>query len=55
MNGHDLVAEARKRKPGIRIVVATGYSTEGGEGALEGVTTLIKPFDLGQLRDVLLS
>ena len=55
MSGHDFIAEARKRKPGIRVVVATGYSSEQKEGALEGVTTLIKPFDLGQLRNVLLS
>jgi len=55
MSGHDLVAEVRKRNPGMRIVVATGYSSEHKEGALDGVTTLIKPFDLGQLRNALLS
>jgi hypothetical protein len=36
-------------------VVATGYSSEYSEGAFDGVITLIKPFDLGQLRNVLLS
>lgn len=50
MSGHELVAEVRKRRPDVRIVVATGYSTEHKDGALDGVTTLIKPFDLGQLR-----
>jgi signal transduction histidine kinase/CheY-like chemotaxis protein/CHASE3 domain sensor protein len=55
MSGHDLIAEAKKRKPALRIVVATGYSSEYSEGAFDGVITLIKPFDLGQLRNVLLS
>jgi CheY-like chemotaxis protein len=54
MSGHDLIAEVKKRKPSIRIVVASGYSSEQKEGALDGVTTLIKPFDLGQLRNALL-
>jgi signal transduction histidine kinase/DNA-binding response OmpR family regulator len=54
MSGHDLVAEAKRRKPGLKIIVATGYSTEQHEGALDGTTTLIKPFDLGQLRNALL-
>ncbi|HEY4123679.1 MAG TPA: CHASE3 domain-containing protein [Rhizomicrobium sp.] len=53
MTGHELVAEVRKRRPDVRIVVATGYSTERKEGTLEGVTTLIKPFDLGQLREAM--
>ena len=55
MTGHELVEEVRKRKPDLKIVVATGYSTEGHASPVNGVTTLIKPFDLGQLRDALLS
>ncbi len=55
MSGHELIAEVRKRRPDVKIVVATGYSTEQKGGALDGVTTLIKPFDLGQLRAALFS
>jgi CheY-like chemotaxis protein len=54
MSGRALVAEAKRRKPGLKIVVATGYSNEQ-EGALDGAMTLIKPFDLDQLRNALLS
>jgi signal transduction histidine kinase/CheY-like chemotaxis protein len=53
MGGRDLVEQARQRKPGLKVVVATGYSTE--TRPVDGVTTLIKPFDLSQLRNALLS
>jgi CheY-like chemotaxis protein len=55
MTGHELVAEARKRRPDLKIAVATGYSTKEKEGGLDGVKTLIKPFDLSQLRGVIFS
>ena len=55
MSGHDLVAEARQRRPGLKIVVATGYSTDQRKGGLDGLTLLVKPFDLGQLRAALFS
>jgi CheY-like chemotaxis protein len=49
MSGLDLVAEACQRRPGLRIVIATGYSTGPSEGALDGYTVLVKPFDLRRL------
>ncbi|HVP85501.1 MAG TPA: CHASE3 domain-containing protein [Rhizomicrobium sp.] len=53
MSGQQLVAEVRKLRPRLKIVVATGYSNES-RPSFDGVSVLIKPFDLGQLRDVLL-
>jgi signal transduction histidine kinase/DNA-binding response OmpR family regulator len=55
MSGYELVAEARKRKPDLKIAVATGYSTEEKEGGLDDVKMLVKPFDLKQLRGVVFS
>jgi CheY-like chemotaxis protein len=53
MSGQELVAEVRKLRPDLKIVVATGYSNES-RPSFDGVSVLIKPFDLGQLRNALL-
>ena len=54
MNGHQLVAEALVRKPGLKIIIASGYSTSEDEGAkVAGARYLTKPFDMQQLRRVL--
>ncbi|HEX3674282.1 MAG TPA: response regulator [Rhizomicrobium sp.] len=55
MNGAELVAEARKRRPDLIVIIASGYSTEKatGDGALTGVYYLGKPFNLTQLRDAI--
>jgi CheY-like chemotaxis protein len=56
MNGRQLVAEALRLKPSLKVIIASGYSTsedEGG-GQLPGdVAYLTKPFDMQQLRRVL--
>jgi signal transduction histidine kinase/DNA-binding NarL/FixJ family response regulator len=54
MSGAELVKEARKLRPEIRVVVASGYS-EAAEpgGSLSGFARLQKPFTLDQLRSVL--
>jgi CheY-like chemotaxis protein len=55
MSGRELVAEALKLKPDLRVIVASGYAS-GSEGAekIAGVSGhLAKPFDMGQLRKVL--
>ncbi len=56
MNGRQLVEEALKLRPGLKIIIASGYSTEGEEAeALKGkVGYLTKPFDLAQLKRALL-
>jgi CheY-like chemotaxis protein len=51
MSGRDLMAEALKLKPGLKVIVASGYSNPADLPA--GVMNLIKPFDMQQLRKVL--
>ena len=54
MNGRQLVQEARRLKPNLKVIIASGYSTESGAGGrVEGETHLTKPFDLGQLKKAL--
>ncbi len=52
MNGRQLVEEARRLKPGLKIIIASGYSNEA-IAAPPDVVTLTKPFDLSQLRRAL--
>jgi CheY-like chemotaxis protein len=55
MNGRQLVEEARRLRPGIKVIIASGYSTENAAGGIPDgdITYLTKPFDLGQLRRAL--
>jgi len=56
MNGRQLVEEALRLKPSLKVIIASGYSTHEGEetGKLPAtVTYLAKPFDMQQLRRVL--
>jgi signal transduction histidine kinase/CheY-like chemotaxis protein len=55
MNGRQLVEEALRQKPHLKVIIASGYSTNEEEGAkLPGtVGYLTKPFDMQQLRRVL--
>ncbi|HEV7251834.1 MAG TPA: PAS domain S-box protein [Mesorhizobium sp.] len=56
MNGAALAAEARRLRPELKVLFATGYARDGGDdGSLAAVTKalgadiLLKPFDVGQL------
>ena len=55
MNGRQLVEEALRFRPDLKIVIASGYSTSEQEGKPLGgdVSHLTKPFDMMQLRRVL--
>jgi signal transduction histidine kinase/DNA-binding response OmpR family regulator len=55
MNGRELVEEALRLKPGLKVVIATGYSARESEGMAraQGIGYLIKPFDMEQLRNAL--
>jgi signal transduction histidine kinase/DNA-binding response OmpR family regulator len=55
MNGQQLVEEARRLRPGIKVIIASGYSKENiaGGNSDSDITYLTKPFDLGQLRRAL--
>ncbi len=54
MSGGELSAAARKLRPDLRIVIASGYSAENAaEGVPSDAVYLQKPFDLPQLRRAL--
>jgi signal transduction histidine kinase/CheY-like chemotaxis protein len=55
MNGRQLVEEALRLKPGLKVIIASGYSTHEEQGSKLPATVayLTKPFDMQQLRRVL--
>jgi signal transduction histidine kinase/DNA-binding response OmpR family regulator len=56
MNGRQLVEEALRLKPGLKVIIASGYSTEadmGGRPGDKGLVHLTKPYDLSQLKRAL--
>ena len=55
MNGRQLVEEALRIKPGLKVIIASGYSThDDGSPALgQEIAYLVKPFDMRQLRRAL--
>jgi YesN/AraC family two-component response regulator len=54
MNGRQLVEEALRLKPGLKVIIASGYSTNEAEGGQPmGIAYLTKPFDMQQLRRAL--
>ena len=54
MNGRELIDEARRLRPDLEIIVASGYSTESEAGSFPaGTVVLTKPFDLGGLKRAL--
>ena len=55
MNGRQLVEEALRLKPALKVIIASGYSDrEAGDDKLAGAADhLTKPFDLEQLKRVL--
>jgi signal transduction histidine kinase/CheY-like chemotaxis protein len=55
MNGRQLVEEALRLKPNLKVIIASGYSTHEEQGSKlpANVAYLTKPFDMQQLRRVL--
>jgi signal transduction histidine kinase/CheY-like chemotaxis protein len=54
MNGRQLVEEALRLRPGLKVIIASGYSTNESEGGQPmGIAYLTKPFDMQQLRRAL--
>jgi signal transduction histidine kinase/DNA-binding response OmpR family regulator len=55
MNGRQLVEEALRLRPGLKVIIASGYSTHESEDAKLAVEVgyLTKPFDMQQLRKAL--
>ena len=53
-NGRQLIAEALRLRPDLKVVVASGYSSEsGGDGIPPGTATLNKPYDMDALKQAL--
>ncbi len=54
MNGRQLIEEALRLRPDLKIVIASGYSTESEVGTYpSGTVVLTKPFDLNGLKRAL--
>jgi signal transduction histidine kinase/DNA-binding response OmpR family regulator len=52
MNGRQLVEKARALRPGLKVIIASGYSSDAN-GHGRDVGHLTKPFDMGELRRAL--
>jgi signal transduction histidine kinase/CheY-like chemotaxis protein len=53
MKGGELIEKARVLRPGLAVIVASGYSTEEAPPAAERLVYMPKPFDLEQLKAAL--
>ncbi|HXC55749.1 MAG TPA: CHASE3 domain-containing protein [Rhizomicrobium sp.] len=54
MNGRQLVAEALRLRPDLKVIIASGYSTEDEVGGAQAdILKLTKPFDMNALRRAL--
>jgi DNA-binding NtrC family response regulator len=52
MSGLDLAWRLRELRPGLPVVLTTGYSSALQTAAPEGFTLLTKPYDLKSLHEV---
>ena len=55
MNGRQLVEEALRLRPGLKVIIASGYSISEEKAAVSacGIRYLVKPFDKKQLGEAL--
>ena len=56
MNGREIADEARRRRPGLKVLYTTGYSGDAivHEGRLDpGIELILKPFSAAALADKL--
>ena len=53
MNGATLAQAARRLRPGLPIVFASGYADTGAFEAVPGATILRKPFQVAELAEVI--
>jgi len=56
MNGRQLVEEALRLRPDLKVIIASGYSAEcqQNDALADRVAHLMKPFDMAQLKQALL-
>jgi PAS domain S-box-containing protein len=55
MSGLDLAREIRRRKPGLPVVLTTGYELSARDAEREGIRTLLKPYRLEDMSALLRS
>jgi signal transduction histidine kinase/ActR/RegA family two-component response regulator len=53
MSGIELVRRAKARDPGLSIVIASGYAVDAREVGLDDLRTMLKPYDIHQVRSLL--
>ncbi|WP_313056015.1 PAS domain-containing protein [Pseudomonas lopnurensis] len=53
MNGVELVKQAGARHPQLSLVIASGYAVDAAEIGLNRLRTMLKPYDIHQVRDLL--
>lgn len=53
MSGIELVRQAKARDPGLSVVIASGYAVDAREVGLDDLRTMLKPYDIHQVRSLL--
>ncbi|HAW24144.1 MAG TPA: response regulator [Pseudomonas sp.] len=53
MSGIELVREARMRDASLSVVIASGYAVDAREVGLDDLRTMLKPYDIHQVRSLL--
>ena len=53
MSGTELARQAKARHPSLSIVIASGYPVDAREEGLDGLKSMLKPYDIQQVRALL--
>ncbi|ANF24268.1 PAS domain-containing protein [Stutzerimonas stutzeri] len=53
MSGIELVREARSRDASLSVVIASGYAVDARDVGLDDLRTMLKPYDIHQVRSLL--
>lgn len=53
MSGIELVRQAKTRDPDLSIVIASGYAVDARDVGLDDLRTMLKPYDIHQVRSLL--
>jgi YesN/AraC family two-component response regulator len=53
MSGIDLAREASARHPRLSLVIASGYAVNASDVGLDQLRTMLKPYDIHQVRELL--
>lgn len=53
MSGLELARQARERYPQVDLVIASGYPVDAVQEGLKGLRTMLKPYDIHQVRTLL--